>query len=606
MSAIITDLFRVFNAKQFVESLSEPATSTPSAAAAAEAGTERTRLYFFIGRPNEWNSYLEYYAPDVSLSSFQVNEQVYQGSSLASATAKGTVVKIFPQSLLLTNVTGTFSSGLTIKGNTSGGQAKAGIFRSGTDSNPIVPFDNLEEKFEVYDDMTALKRVTNDDIIHVISRYNWSSQIYDMYKPDYSSAKLSGATQKSSLYESKFYVMNSQYQVFKCLYNGQTPTDVNGVVSIEEPVKTAGGPDIFIETTDPNTGRRPSDSKRPYIWRYMYTIPTSSVLKFVSTDFIPIITGGTTSVNGEINVALITSAGTGYDNGTYYQEVKGDGTGAIVKLVVENNQLSRIDVVSGGSGYKYGKVDISSSSVWYSTLTGSNLSGQVSIDANNNATNGAIDVIISPQGGHGSDPILELGGKRVMINTRLEYAEGSGDFVTDNDFRRIGLLVDPKLRGTSTFATSSTLSALNGIKIKTPGGNYQVDEEITQTYTVSGVTYVAKGTVVSWTPYVNSSTGVIDYGILKYIQSPEKHTDASGKVRPFVNNQQNVVGASSLIAALPDNTAGVTTYYGMTFTDGIALAEIEKYSGEVIYVENRRPITRAQDQIEDIKLVVEF
>lgn len=606
MSAIITDLFRVFNAKQFVESLSEPATSTPSAAAAAEAGTERTRLYFFIGRPNEWNSYLEYYAPDVSLSSFQVNEQVYQGSSLASATAKGTVVKIFPQSLLLTNVTGTFSSGLTIKGNTSGGQAKAGIFRSGTDSNPIVPFDNLEEKFEVYDDMTALKRVTNDDIIHVISRYNWSSQVYDMYKPDYSSAKLSGATQKSSLYESKFYVMNSQYQVFKCLYNGQTPTDVNGVVSIEEPVKTAGGPDIFIETTDPNTGRRPSDSKRPYIWRYMYTIPTSSVLKFVSTDFIPIITGGTTSVNGEVNVALITSAGTGYDNGTYYQEVKGDGTGAIVKLVVENNQLSRIDVVSGGSGYKYGKVDISSSSVWYSTLTGSNLSGQVSIDANNNATNGAIDVIISPQGGHGSDPILELGGKRVMINTRLEYAEGSGDFVTDNDFRRIGLLVDPKLRGTSTFATSSTLSALNGIKIKTPGGNYQVDEEITQTYTVSGVTYVAKGTVVSWTPYVNSSTGVIDYGILKYIQSPEKHTDSSGKVRPFVNNQQNVVGASSLIAALPDNTAGVTTYYGMTFTDGIALAEIEKYSGDVIYVENRRPITRAQDQIEDIKLVVEF
>jgi len=606
MSAIITDLFRVFNAKQFVESLSEPATSTPSAAAAAEAGTERTRLYFFIGRPNEWNSYLEYYAPDVSLSSFQINEQVYQGSSLASATAKGTVVKIFPQSLLLTNVTGTFSSGLTIKGNTSGGQAKAGIFRSGTDSNPIVPFDNLEEKFEVYDDMTALKRVTNDDIIHVVTRYNWSSQVYDMYKPDYSSAKLSGATQKSSLYESKFYIMNSQYQVFKCLYNGQTPTDVNGVVSIEEPIKTAGGPDIFIETTDANTGRRPSDSKRPYIWRYMYTIPTSSVLKFVSTDFIPIIAGGTTSVNGEVNVALITSAGTGYDNGTYYQEVKGDGTGAIVKLVVENNQLSRIDVVSGGSGYKYGKVDITSSSVWYSTLTGSNLSGQVSIDANNNATNGAIDVVISPQGGHGSDPILELGGKRVMINTRLEYAEGSGDFVTDNDFRRIGLLVDPKLRGTSTFATSSTLSSLNGIKIKTPGGNYQVDEEITQTYTVSGVTYIAKGTVVSWTPYVNSSTGVIDYGILKYIQSPQKHTDASGKVRAFVNNQQNVVGASSLIAALPDNTAGVTTYYGMTFTDGIALAEIEKYSGDVIYVENRRPITRAQDQIEDIKLVVEF
>lgn len=606
MSAIITDLFRVFNAKQFVESLSEPSTSSPAAAAAAEAGTERTRLYFFIGRPNEWNSYLEYYAQDVSLSSFQVGEQVYQGSTLPTATAKGTIVKIYPQSLLLSNVTGTFASGVTIKGNTSAGQAKAGIFRVGSDSSPIVPFDNLEEKFEVYDDMTALKRVTNDDIVHVVSRYNWSSQTYDMYKPDYSSAKLSGATQKSSLYESKFYVMNSQYQVFKCLYNGETPTDVNGVVSIEEPVKTASGPDIFIETYDPVTRRRPSDSKRPYIWRYMFTIPTSSVLKFVSTDFIPIVTGGTTSVNGEINVALITSVGSGYDNGTYYQEIRGNGSGAIVKLVVENNQLSTIDVVSGGSGYTYGAVDISSTSVWYSTLTGQSLSGQVSIDANSNATNGAIDVIISPQGGHGSDPILELGGKRVMINTRLEYAEGSGDFVTDNDFRRIGLLTDPKLRGTSTFATSSTLSSLGGIKIKVPGGDYQVDEEITQTYTVGGVTYTAKGTVVSWTPYVNSSTGVIDYGILKYIQSPQKHTDNSGQVRAFVNDQQNVVGSSSLIAALPDNTVATTVYYGMTFTDGIAQPEIEKYSGEIIYVENRRPITRAQDQIEDIKLVVEF
>jgi len=45
---------------------------------------------------------------------------------------------------------------------------------------------------------------------------------------------------------------------------------------------------------------------------------------------------------------------------------------------------------------------------------------------------------------------------------------------------------------------------------------------------------------------------------------------------------------------------------GVTFSSGLAAPEIENNSGNVIYVENRRLITRAPDQIEDIKLVIEF
>ena len=33
---------------------------------------------------------------------------------------------------------------------------------------------------------------------------------------------------------------------------------------------------------------------------------------------------------------------------------------------------------------------------------------------------------------------------------------------------------------------------------------------------------------------------------------------------------------------------------------------MEPDSGDIIYVENRRPISRASDQTEDIKIVVEF
>ena len=42
------------------------------------------------------------------------------------------------------------------------------------------------------------------------------------------------------------------------------------------------------------------------------------------------------------------------------------------------------------------------------------------------------------------------------------------------------------------------------------------------------------------------------------------------------------------------------------YASGLAPAEIKNNSGEIIYVENRRLITRAPDQIEDIKLVIEF
>jgi hypothetical protein len=50
-----------------------------------------------------------------------------------------------------------------------------------------------------------------------------------------------------------------------------------------------------------------------------------------------------------------------------------------------------------------------------------------------------------------------------------------------------------------------------------------------------------------------------------------------------------------------------TTPTAVTFTSGsLTNPEIQPDSGDVIYVENRRPINRAIDQIEDIKIIVEM
>jgi len=210
---------------------------------------------------------------------------------------------------------------------------------------------------------------------------------------------------------------------------------------------------------------------------------------------------------------------------------------------------------------------------------------------------GAIEVVMPPQGGHGFDHELELNGKRVMTNIRLTYAEGSGDFPVDNDFRRIGILKDPFNWGTTTFSTADTLSGLKSVKITGATADFIPDEEISQTVTDG----TAKGTVVSWTLDSGSSTA----GVLKYIQTNDAHKD-QGVVRAFESNGSNAVSGGLSAAAGNVDTTYASTLLGVTFASGLAAPEIANNSGDIIYQENRRLITRAPDQIEDIKLVIEF
>jgi len=179
----------------------------------------------------------------------------------------------------------------------------------------------------------------------------------------------------------------------------------------------------------------------------------------------------------------------------------------------------------------------------------------------------------------------------------ISAEEGSGDFPVDNDFRRIGILKDPYNYGTTTFSTADTLTGLRAVKITGATADFIPDEKIQQTVT-GGTAY---GTVVSWTLDSGSTTA----GVLKYIQTNDAHTD-QGVVRAFASNGSNAITGSLSAASGTVATSYAGTLLGSTFASGLANPEIKNNSGEVIYVENRRLITRAPDQIEDIKLVIEF
>lgn len=608
MTAIISDNFRIFNARQFLESLSEGSTDT---------GTDRSRMYFFVGRPQEWDSFIEIF--NVSGAAFSPGHDVYVGTTYASASFKAKVKSVSDQSLTLYNVVASVTPppGSVLKNNSVTGQAITGVYRYSTDDIPPFPLDNQREKYDIYDDLIAAKRITSEYARPVIMRYNWdlvANPKFDMWKPDYSDTPVSGgragkqgATGADSIANAKFYVLNSDYEVFKCIYNGESPANTTGKNAVYEPKTTPSGGQ---GTYSASTGLFKEGGVNGYVWKYMYTIPTDDVLRFLSSSFMPIVLNSNPSrqatealaENGAISSAIIRVAGTGFTANTYYANIIGDGNGGIVKINCSSGAMTSVELVNAGTGYTYASVPLVSGtgtgSSSYGLFTDSNLTQA----ATGLATTGSVEMIISPIGGHGSDFESELNAKRIMMNIRLSYAEGAGDFPVNSDFRRIGIVINPYNRNTTTFATADTLNGVFAVKLNNVSTNYIYNETISQTRTDGTIAY---GKVVSWTLDSGSNTPGSLSGVLKYIQTPELHRH-NGVVRAFQSNAANQVTGVQSLASGTVNTSYNSTVLGAEFANGIAIPEIDNNSGEIIYVENRRPITRAEDQIEDIKLVIEF
>jgi hypothetical protein len=623
MAAIISEKFRIFNAKQFLESFSEGSSLTE------ESSEDRTKSYFFVGRPQKWYTYLEIYSAS---GSFQVGEQIYvsgPGVTLETSTFRAKVEEVHENSLLLSsifpNVTSQPNLGSTILGNTSGATAKTAVYRYATDEIPLRPADSQEEMGSVYDDIIALKRITSDFVRPVVKRYNWNPTVnskFDMWKPDYSYAKPAdvlagnGATGAQSISNARLYVMNDNYEVFKCLYNGTSIANPTGTTVSLQPKRDVApsGEGAYDSETGIFT-EFPTVPANGYVWKYMYTIPTNDVIRFVSTDFMPIVESAEVKAlaatqNGSITTLLLREVGSNLPtSATLYTEIVGDGENGLVCIVtssqgtIEDAYLcdangDRVNI--SGSGYTYGSILLKNGFLFSDT----DLSIPVTVSAN---ATGFVEVIIPFSGGHGSDPITELSAKRVMANIRLTYAEGSGDFPVDNDFRRIGIITDPRLPAPSTeFATVDTLSGLYALKLNNVTTPFVVDETVSQEVESGKFAY---GSVVSWVWDEVPAGQTPSSGVLKYFQSSDYHAD-NGVVRAFVSDAAKEVEGSVSLATGAIDTAYSTEsgqpLLGKSFVDGLSTPEIAKYTGDIIYVENRRLITRAPDQIEDIKLVIEF
>lgn len=425
-----------------------------------------------------------------------------------------------------------------------------------------------------------------------------------MYRHDISRTNTSKPSGATSLYSANYYVINEDYKVYICLQNGTDPENPTGKPSLDQPIFT---------DLEPRTA---GDSGDGYVWKYLYTIKPSDIVKFDSTNFMPVPNEWATNstdapvrnnaaTSGQLKIVTITNRGVGLGtaNRTYTRvPIKGDGSGAEATIVVNNDsKVDSITISKGGSGYTYGTVDLVAGNV----PTGS--------------TSPIFNVIIPPHGGHGADIYRELGAYNVLIYSRIENDIENPDFITGNQIARVGIVENPKTYATSSNLSLDKASALYAIKLTGIGystASFTADSTITQTV---GLGSTAVGRVVSY----DQTTGVLKYWQDKSLVG--FNSDGSLKTNPTYGfglnrftslpssgGSVNIIGGSVTLG-IDTNFSGLSTainsrtyYLGQTFTNGVSNPEVQKYSGNIIYVDNRPSITRSTNQKEDIKVILQF
>ena len=339
------------------------------------------------------------------------------------------------------------------------------------EANPDAANTAVVTTYSVWANMIGGKRLFGSDVAHVTARFDWASGetyvAYDHRNPDL----LDGNT--------PFYVMNSSYSVYKCVANNYSnPSTV-------EP--TSVNPNFISSTSD------------GYSWKYMYTLSDVEILRYLTDEYMPVKTlmadDGSlqwqvqeNAEDGGISSILVTANGTGYltsSNTTI--TISGDGSGATATATIDtlSNTISSIRMTDTGSGYTW---------------------ADVSIGSTEGGSDAQAVAIMSPPGGHGSNPLYELGGRNIILNPKLKYDE-SGVLPTSNDFRQVAIITDPRLAIGGSI--SQLIAFLQAMSVTCEGtGDYTDDETVYQG--ASEEAAVFKGRVVSW----DSSTRSIRIGLL--------------------------------------------------------------------------------------------
>ena len=500
-----------------------------------------------------------------------------------------------------------------------------------TDTTPFTPNDHLEDQNNARRQFIGLQKLTSADVSHVVKRYDWTT----------GRSYIAWDSNDANIYDKEFYVLTNEFKVYKCLRNN------NGGQSTVQPTHTTADP---VNLSD------------GYTWKYMYSITTADSEKFLTNAYMPVktvpltveVTVAAAGANNQTKI-LLTQANNDIKVGHRVKNASGQDLGDVASIAgaeltlggnlaqavsagdlltldfatlgeastalstdytqykaqldsLNSNEaggIERIEVLTGGAGYDsaptvtivgdgtgatVASADVTiASNVITAIDIGTSTSGSshgtnyrvatVEFSGGTPETVATARVVIAPSEGHGVDPVSELGAFLVSLNTQLE-GSGGGDLTVGNDFRQISILKNPRVYNSTPYAgglaTAATLNPLPALNI-TGGGDvtdFSVDDVIT------------------------SASGAKAF--IAYV-------DGSGSNNKIYYYQNEKTGFKNFTAGNSETITAQDGAGGSTFkATSISNEEVDRSSGEFLFLENRTPINRTLTQIEDIKLILEF
>ena len=522
-----------------------------------------------------------------------------------------------------------------------------------SDTDAPTPTDTLDGINEARQQLIGLKLVTDNDISHVVPRYDWSA----------GNVFVAWDSTDPAIFDKAFYCLTADFKVYKCII---APT--SGGVS-DVPTFTSAA----VQST--------SDG---YHWKYMYTILASDSEKFLTNSYMPVktftekttaicavdsagtvvtlenenpriqvgqkitadTTGGTSSVPTDTTVISVSGKVVTVSGNATVKDGNiltfGNFLSTDPKFAQQQSQVSsralgaaggieRLKLTAGGTGYNNdgsgilltitgdganaapGQTGINASYVSGGAFVSDIIMTDITPDAGDSVgsdytvaqvavsggggSGASFEPIIAPRGrpgfstvnpngGHGCDPVFELGGFYVGVNVQIS---GTADSAIANtqDFRQISLIRNPLING---VIPTNPASAINTLKYISYTTGYT--EAANLALAVQANDHVIENTSSGFKGYiVNVDT---TNRRIYYFQN-----DLTGYIPP-VDNADMIVKTGGQVAtqyALSDaNTASVNA----------APANFTAGSGEMLFLENRDPIQRSTSQIEDIKLIIEF
>ena len=526
-----------------------------------------------------------------------------------------------------------------------------------SDTVPDQPKDTLVTARDAWQNMIALKKVT--ECINLAPRHNWIAGDTSVVAWDDNMID-----QEGEIYQKKYYVMTDEFKVYKCIVAGSSgttskPTHTSTepfagadgylwkymfTVSLSDgskfltnyyiPVKTVVEPvansndgplndddEIKLDNQEANktlagkiyrykvrnggTGYTSAPTVTVYgngtnatavatlgsglnAGRIVSVVPSQTTKTVTFTASSELVTSSTNHgfLNGdEIVFNSVPSASGLSTSRTYYVIFVSSNTFKLSQTYNRDTGASAvINITADGSGTFTTVGSGANYSVAFTEITGGGGSGAV------------VEPILSPNNGHGTDPVSELGAFFAGVYTTLENTEADAvkDFIVEGSFRQIGLIQNPTLASNAT-ADQRTYSALQQLQIDTvtagaTTGVIQIGDYITQsTNLVNGFPVPLSSDAVAFVDDIDLDANP---PYIKYHQN-----DKTGYA-PFLANGVSVRG----------KTGGVTKILttGVPSGTGLRPAEVVKFTGEILFIENRRVINRTLSQVEDIKIVIEF